>query len=535
MTSIDRSSRRILPAAILSAVLSLPLEAKVIRLGIMAGHNVGYQDDPGLKYAEDDAVKMAHLFKEVGGMDENDVMLLKAPRPEQMDLAFDLLSKRASEAAPDDEVIFLFYYSGHGTKDYLKLGRHPYPLAQLKDRIDKVPAKLRIGILDACQSGAITRIKGARLVQPFLVGQSLKSAGSILIASSSEDENSQESEQLRGSFFTHHWHTALRGAGDASGDRRVSLLEAYQYAYNKTLVHTKDTQGGAQHPNAQFKLDTEGDVILTDLNNGMGGLKFDRDLDGEILVANVRAEVMAEIRKEPGSESFLALPPGKYRVFQRIGRKTRQGRITIAGAETREVRDRDLSAGFLQGGTAKGRGSEEDVELPWKVEDWSSQAPLELGIGQVYTNSYDSWMVRAGYKFYPRLAGSVSYIIHKEYSRYSLFSPDFFNHDIRLGLQFSKLLSPNLEFLATPFYRMNIHSNSPYPELICEDGYTRCSERPTRSGTEFDPAAGLGAHGAVRLWLMSRLSVQIQYGLEYDLNELDFDKDALTVLPSFHF
>ena len=390
----------------------MPIQAKIIRLGIMAGHNVGYQDDPGLKFAEDDAGKMAQLFKDVGGMEENDVMLLKSPRPEQMDLAFDLLSKRAAEATADDEVIFLFYFSGHGTKDYLKLGRHPYPLAQLKERIDKVPAKLRIGILDACQSGAITRIKGARLVQPFLVGQSLKSAGSILIASSSEDENSQESEQLRGSFFTHHWHSALRGAGDASGDRRVSLLEAYQYAYNKTLVQTKDSRGGAQHPNAQFKLDTEGDVILTDLNNGIGGLKFAPDLEGEILVANVQAEVMAEIRKEPGSESFLALPPGKYRVFQRIGRRTRQGRVNLAGAETRQVRDRDLSVGFLQGGTSKGRGVEEDVELPWKVEDWSSQAPLELGIGYVNGILNDSWVARAGYKFHPHLAGTVSYVAH---------------------------------------------------------------------------------------------------------------------------
>ena len=40
---------------------------------------------------------------------------------------------------------------------------------------------------------------------------------------------------------------------------------------------------------------------------------------------------------------------------------------------------------------------------------------------------------------------------------------------------------------------------------------------------------------SVRLWLMNRFSVQIEYGLEFDIDDGDFDEDALTILPSFHF
>jgi hypothetical protein len=436
--------------------------------------------------------------------------------------------------APGDEVIFLFYYSGHGTKEFLKLGREAYPLARLKQRIDQVPSKLRIGVLDACQSGAITRIKGAKVVKPFLIEAELKSAGSILIASSAEDENSQESDQLKGSFFTHHWHTALRGAGDASGDGRVSLLEAYQYAYNKTLVGTKGTRGGAQHPSAQFKLDTEGDVILTDLNNGMGGIRFQGPLGGELLVANSKAEVMAEFAKEPGQDAFLALPPGRYRVFQREGRLTRHLSVTLEGAEVRKVEDRDLVSEALLASNSKGGSEDPAVELPWKVGDWSTQRPWELGAGYCNNGFFDGYLVRYGRKIGGPVAAIGTFTMNHIYGYQSWAAEEVFQWDLRLGVQVSKFLTRNLEFLGTPFYRISYREEDPGSRTynICGDDI--CPS-PGYRPASFQPAAGLGMHAGIRFWLFSRFSFQLHYGTEWVFEDFGFSADPLTFLPSLHF
>ena len=66
-----------------------------------------------------------------------------------------------------------------------------------------------------------------------------------VLASSTASELSQESEALRASYFTHHLLSGLRGAADADRDGRVTLSEAYRYAYNRTLVATAATAPAA--------------------------------------------------------------------------------------------------------------------------------------------------------------------------------------------------------------------------------------------------------------------------------------------------
>ena len=111
-----------------------------------------------------------------------------------------------------------------------------------------------ITILDACASGAITRLKGGRPHPAFLTDASSQVKGYAFLTSSSENEAAQESERLQGSFFTQALLTGLRGAADVSGDGRVTLGEAYQFAFTETLAQTTSTQGGAQHPAYDIKM-----------------------------------------------------------------------------------------------------------------------------------------------------------------------------------------------------------------------------------------------------------------------------------------
>ena len=130
---------------------------------------------------------------------------------------------------------------------------------RLQDR--RVPASVRtwcagvgITILDACASGAITRLKGGQARPAFLDDVSSEVKGYAFLTSSSDNEAAQESERLRGSFFTYALLTGLRGAADVTGDGKVTLNEAYQFAFNETLVQTTPTQAGAQHPAYDIKM-----------------------------------------------------------------------------------------------------------------------------------------------------------------------------------------------------------------------------------------------------------------------------------------
>jgi uncharacterized caspase-like protein len=85
--------------------------------------------------------------------------------------------------------------------------------------------------------------------------------GEALLTSSTSDELARESDALRGSFFTHHLVSGLRGAADQSKDGRVTLAEAYDYAYAKTVTQAE----GGQHPTFKYDLAGRGDVVLTAL------------------------------------------------------------------------------------------------------------------------------------------------------------------------------------------------------------------------------------------------------------------------------
>ena len=68
-----------------------------------------------------------------------------------------------------------------------------------------------------------------------------------------------------GSYFTHNLISGMRGAADSSGDKLVTLAEAYKYAYDRTVVSTAMLPVGAQHPNYDFRLSGQGELVLSSL------------------------------------------------------------------------------------------------------------------------------------------------------------------------------------------------------------------------------------------------------------------------------
>ena len=138
----------------------------------------------------------------------------------------------------------LVYYSGHSDEDGLMVGRDRVGYDELRARVQRAPAELRVVILDSCASGAFTRRKGGVKRAPFLMDASTDMRGHAFLTSSAADERAQESDRISASYFTYYLVSGLRGAADVNQDQRVTLQEAYQFASQETLARTERSQAG---------------------------------------------------------------------------------------------------------------------------------------------------------------------------------------------------------------------------------------------------------------------------------------------------
>jgi hypothetical protein len=292
----------------------------VHRFALVAGANYGGPDRPTLQYAVSDARRFARVLNDLGGVSTTDTILLEQPGLRDLQNGFERLQSWVGAAARAEKVggggrtEVLVYYSGHADDKGLLLGEDRYSYRSLRDRLDELPADVRIAVLDACASGAITRLKGGKLAHPFLVDESSQMRGHAFLTSSAESEVAQESERIGASYFTHYLISGLRGAADASGEGKVTLNEAYQFAFNETLGRTVDTKGGPQHPSYDINLSGTGDVVMTDLRQTSAILVLPDALDGRFFVTNAKLELVVELYKPYGRKVELGLEPGAYEV-----------------------------------------------------------------------------------------------------------------------------------------------------------------------------------------------------------------------------
>ena len=302
-------------AAASNASAAQGTDNRINRYVIAVSANYGGEGRPMLRYAESDAKSFANVLREMGGVQEKNVVVVKEPGVSGLQKQLDGLDGKISQnknSGGRNEV--LFYYSGHADEKGLRLGNEVYAWKELRKRIDALSADVKIAVIDACGSGAITRLKGGVAVPAFMVDQSSDMKGYAFITSSTQDESSQESDKLRGSFFTHSLVSGMRGAGDLSGDGKVTLSEAYQFAFNETLQKTETTLGGAQHPSRDMNLAGTGDVVMTDLRSTSAGLELDDDVDGRLFIRDDKGVLVAELYKKGGRSMSLGFPAGKYNV-----------------------------------------------------------------------------------------------------------------------------------------------------------------------------------------------------------------------------
>lgn len=397
--------------------------ATLRRFALVVSANDGGPGRERLKYADRDARALFDVLAQLGGVDAADATTLSQPSGATLAAAFAKLGERVRSAAKAGErTELIFYYSGHSDGAALLLGSERVSYAELRRWLDDLPVEVRIAILDACASGAFTRAKGGVRRAPFLLDSSTQVRGHAFLTSSSADEAAQESDSIGGSFFTHFLVSGLRGAADASGDRKITLTEAYRFAFDQTLARTAQTRFGSQHPAYEIRLAGTGDLVMTDLRAPSAELVLDESIEGRLFAWDVVQGLLAEVDKPKGRALVLAVPPGSYRLELARGALFFTAHVSASAGASRRVafaafhevaREATLSRGVLEqfevrpfsasvippiATNARGRTrpvmNHLSVSLLYDAPD--ALVGLELGVFGVGAKSYASGLQLAG-------------------------------------------------------------------------------------------------------------------------------------------
>lgn len=328
------------PLALLAALALAPAAARaqVERFAVVVGNDLGQPPDAPLRYAETDAARVASALQEVGGVRPENLVLLRGQDAGTVRRTLIAVNDRVRAAGRQS--VLVVYYSGHADAGALHLGATSLELPELEQLVRGSAASFRLLVLDACRSGALTRVKGGAPIPPFEIrlAERVAGEGAVFLTSSSASEDSQESDEIQGSFFTHALVSGLLGAADADGDGRVTLDEAYRHAYQATLRASSATLAGPQHPTFEYEVRGQGDLVLATLDarsptrawlalpEGRAWLLFQGSGDGAV-VAEVGARDQAR---------RLSVRPGRYFLRGRAPDVLLEGPVeAAAGAEAR--------------------------------------------------------------------------------------------------------------------------------------------------------------------------------------------------------
>jgi uncharacterized caspase-like protein len=352
------------------------------RFALLVAANDGGDDRPMLRYAATDARALGRVLVAMGGVLPSDRTMLVDPTPAELKAAIARMSREiAGHGQQNGRTEFVFYYSGHSDETGLLLAEERVSYAKLRDQLDSMPADVRLIILDSCASGSYTRAKGGRRMPAFLSDKANQINGYAVLTSSSADEVAQESDRIQGSFFTHFLISGLRGAADVSGNRRVTLNEAYRYAFDETLRRTHNTRGGAQHAEYDIQMSGHGELVLTALQETNAVLRFEEAMSGRIWVRDREGRLIVEVPKHAGRPLELGLPVGAYRVEWASGDQVYVADVEIGGGNVARISGDDFEQVATVATTARGGVAGEPGSLDGFDGFVESTQPEIVGLG----------------------------------------------------------------------------------------------------------------------------------------------------------
>jgi hypothetical protein len=316
---VRRPLARLAILVLIVLALATPLRAAAVTparsVAVLVGANAPAPGREPLRFALGDAKLMADTLARTGRFAKNDIVTLLEPSPRQLLAELERVASAAAE--PGGPGLFVFYYSGHSDGQQVFPGGEALALAELRAVIGRLPARVRVAILDTCRGGAWTNTKGLSLGPPLRAVDLLDAdtAGTALLSSSSGVENAHEAAIYGGSFFTHHVAAGLLGAADASGDGNVTLQEVFSYAKERTVRDSAHLAPTTQHPSFEIELRGRQDVVLAELAQSPSVLELTQRHAHEVVHL---ASGVTAVETLPSQRTVrLALPAGSY-VVRRV-------------------------------------------------------------------------------------------------------------------------------------------------------------------------------------------------------------------------
>ncbi len=375
----------VLLTLLVAGVSAAETPVAVRRLALLVGVNDGGPERVRLRYATTDARAFAKVLGELGGVERADQVLLldtgRAGLMEGFTRVKGLVESARASGAHRVEV--LLYYSGHSDDEGLLLQGERVDYGELRRALASLPADVRIAVLDSCASGAFARRKGGAPRPAFLVDAGSQVKGHAILTSSSADEASQESDRVGGSFFTHHLISGLRGAADVTRDGRVTLNEAYQFAFHETLARTERTQGGPQHPAYDIELAGTGDLVMTDLRATSAGLVLTQALEGRFFVRDEAGGLVVELLKVPGRPTELGLAPGRYQVRRELNGAVSEASFLLAEGQRTPLTPGEFASVLREATVSRGGealGARSDAPVAQVQAGGRRRVPFNMGL-----------------------------------------------------------------------------------------------------------------------------------------------------------
>lgn len=333
-------------AALLAAS---PALARVERYAVIAGNNAGLRGEVELRYAEADALKVHDVLVGLGGFSPSNVTLLRGGNAGALRRALISMNSRIRQdiTGGGAQAVLVVYYSGHGDARALHLGNTLMDLQELEQLARGSAAHFRLVIVDACRSGALTRVKGGATAPPLTIRTEARLAGEgvVFLTASSANEDAQESDALGGSFFTHYLTSGLLGAADDDGNEVVTLDEAYRHVSEATIRATSRTLAGTQHPTFRYELRGQGKLALTTLPARAahrGTIELPAGRTYLLMAGGSQGPVVAEVAATDVSRR-LSVRSGRYFVRGRGQDFLLEGEIAVEAGKTLRVEDGMLS------------------------------------------------------------------------------------------------------------------------------------------------------------------------------------------------
>jgi Caspase domain len=394
------------------------MEASTIRMALFVGNDQGLPKEHKLQFASRDAREMAKVFKGLGSVDEDRVYLLENKKLDHIQDAFSEIRGRVKELKSEKhKLMFMFYYSGHGSKEALHISGQKWNREQFLKELETIPADLKMVVVDACESGSLLRNKGGRLitVAPTPEIDKLTQKGTIFLSSSAREELAQESNQYRGAIFSHHLINGLRGAADFNGNREISLWEAFHYASEAT--RSESIYGNTKQQNPGFDADFVGedDVVLTSLHKGGSRIVFKNFPAQAIdLYDGNRYRIIGRIHLNGKEEITLDLPDMDYVLAYENKKSTYTSKVSLSWKKKVVVLPTDFQKFQTSAVISKG-GDEISIHSLSTSAQWQTYTKSIFGNLQLLTLSFWKYKNFGAYQLFVKTGkGDFNHSFYKK-------------------------------------------------------------------------------------------------------------------------